>query len=99
MISATAWKCSPGIISSTSIDACSARASGGVNDDHVTVAAIIEMVHLATLVHDDVMDEAEIRDSQLSHPLAETQARRRLSCCESSPSWTWCRPKTSWMCV
>src|SRR5204863_4585327 len=27
----------------------------------VTVAVIIEMVHLATLVHDDVMDEAEIR--------------------------------------
>lgn len=28
---------------------------------HVTAAVIIEMVHLATLVHDDVMDEAEIR--------------------------------------
>src|SRR5213594_4620588 len=27
----------------------------------MTVAVIIEMVHLATLVHDDVMDEAEIR--------------------------------------
>lgn len=34
---------------------------GGTNDSHVTVAVIIEMVHLATLVHDDVMDEAEIR--------------------------------------
>lgn len=39
----------------------SARAAGDVNDAHVTVAVIIEMVHLATLVHDDVMDEAEIR--------------------------------------
>ena len=29
--------------------------------DHVRVAGIIEMVHLATLVHDDVMDEAVIR--------------------------------------
>lgn len=28
---------------------------------HVTVAVIIEMIHLATLVHDDVMDEALIR--------------------------------------
>ena len=28
---------------------------------HVTAAVIIEMVHLATLVHDDVMDEAQIR--------------------------------------
>ena len=29
--------------------------------EHVKAAVIIEMVHLATLVHDDVMDEAEIR--------------------------------------
>ena len=36
------------------------------NDSHVTVAVIIEMVHLATLVHDDVMDEAEIRRGQLT---------------------------------
>src|SRR6185503_9712253 len=41
--------------------ALSANALGGANDSHVTVAVIIEMVHLATLVHDDVMDEAEIR--------------------------------------
>ncbi len=41
--------------------ALSANAVGGINDSHVTVAVIIEMVHLATLVHDDVMDEAEIR--------------------------------------
>ena len=41
--------------------ALSAGATGKLNDAHVTVAVIIEMVHLATLVHDDVMDEAEIR--------------------------------------
>src|SRR5579864_6796426 len=41
--------------------ALSANAVGGINDSHITVAVIIEMVHLATLVHDDVMDEAEIR--------------------------------------
>lgn len=39
--------------------------SGGVankaNPNLVTLAVIIEMVHLATLVHDDVMDEAELR--------------------------------------
>jgi octaprenyl-diphosphate synthase len=39
---------------------------GGVSDDHVTAAVIIEMVHLATLVHDDIMDEAEIRRGQLT---------------------------------
>ena len=41
--------------------ALSAGATGKVNDSLVSVAVIIEMVHLATLVHDDVMDEAEIR--------------------------------------
>src|SRR6185436_16801474 len=39
----------------------SANATGTIQDSHVTVAVIIEMVHLATLVHDDVMDEATIR--------------------------------------
>jgi octaprenyl-diphosphate synthase len=41
--------------------ALTANALGKVNDSHVTVAVIIEMVHLATLVHDDVIDESEIR--------------------------------------
>ena len=41
--------------------ALAANSLGKVNDSHITVAAIIEMVHLATLVHDDVMDEAEMR--------------------------------------
>lgn len=46
--------------------ALAANALDKVNDSHVTVAAIIEMVHLATLVHDDVMDEAEIRRGKLT---------------------------------
>ena len=41
-------------------------AVGKSGDDHITAAVIIEMVHLATLVHDDVMDEAEIRRGQLT---------------------------------
>jgi len=46
--------------------ALAGNALGKLNDSHVTVAAIIEMVHLATLVHDDVMDEAEIRRGRLT---------------------------------
>jgi len=46
--------------------ALAANALGKVNDSHVTVAVIIEMVHLATLVHDDVIDEAEIRRGRLT---------------------------------
>ena len=34
---------------------------GEVNDDHIKIGAIIELVHLATLIHDDIMDEATIR--------------------------------------
>ena len=41
--------------------ALTANALGKPNDAHITVAVIIEMVHLATLVHDDVIDEAEVR--------------------------------------
>lgn len=43
-----------------------ANALGKVNDSHVTAAVIIEVVHLATLVHDDVIDEAEIRRGRLT---------------------------------
>jgi octaprenyl-diphosphate synthase len=41
--------------------ALSGGATGKVDDQHVLAAVIIEMVHLATLVHDDVMDEASLR--------------------------------------
>src|SRR5258707_164435 len=41
--------------------ALSGAATGQINDNHTKVAVIIEMVHLATLVHDDVVDEAELR--------------------------------------
>ena len=38
-----------------------ANCAGGWNDGVTRAAVIIEMVHLATLVHDDIMDEAEVR--------------------------------------
>lgn len=38
-----------------------AKASGGIQADHKVLAAVVEMIHLATLVHDDVLDEAETR--------------------------------------
>jgi octaprenyl-diphosphate synthase len=41
--------------------ALTANALGKITDAHITIAVIIEMVHLATLAHDDVIDEAEIR--------------------------------------
>ncbi len=38
-----------------------AKAAGGIQHDHKVLAAVVEMIHLATLVHDDVLDEAETR--------------------------------------
>ncbi len=37
------------------------QGGGVVNDDLVRAAGVVEMVHLATLVHDDIMDKAELR--------------------------------------
>lgn len=36
-------------------------ASGGVNDDHVKLGVIFELIHMATLVHDDIIDGADTR--------------------------------------
>ncbi len=38
-----------------------ARATGPLVRDHVVLAAVVEMIHTATLVHDDVLDEAALR--------------------------------------
>lgn len=39
----------------------SARACGGVREEHVLLAAVVELIHHATLVHDDVLDSADRR--------------------------------------
>ncbi len=39
-------------------------ASGDLGSDHILLAAVVEMVHMATLVHDDVLDEADLRRHQ-----------------------------------
>jgi octaprenyl-diphosphate synthase len=40
------------------------RGPAVVAPDLVRVAAVVELVHLATLVHDDIMDEADVRRSR-----------------------------------
>jgi octaprenyl-diphosphate synthase len=52
-------------------------ATGGpITSGHVDLAVIVELIHLATLVHDDVMDEAERRRSQ---PTVNTRWGNSLS--------------------
>ncbi len=43
------------------LSAMASRPGQPVRDEHRTLATVVEMVHMATLVHDDILDEAEIR--------------------------------------
>jgi octaprenyl-diphosphate synthase len=36
-------------------------ATGRIEEAHVTLGVIVELIHVATLVHDDVLDEAQLR--------------------------------------
>ncbi len=38
-----------------------ARRDAAISPPHVTLATVVEMVHMATLVHDDILDGAEVR--------------------------------------
>jgi octaprenyl-diphosphate synthase len=42
----------------------SGGAAGTICPSHVDLAVIVELIHLATLVHDDIMDSADIRREQ-----------------------------------
>jgi octaprenyl-diphosphate synthase len=39
----------------------SGKAVGSITDEHRVLAAVVEMIHTATLVHDDVLDDASMR--------------------------------------
>ncbi len=51
-------------------------ATGGMAEGHQSLAVIIELIHLATLIHDDVLDGAEKRRDQ---PTANTRWGNHLS--------------------
>jgi octaprenyl-diphosphate synthase len=36
-------------------------ATGRITEGHITLGVVVELIHMATLVHDDVLDEAELR--------------------------------------
>jgi octaprenyl-diphosphate synthase len=39
-------------------------ATGELNSGHIDLAVVVELIHLATLVHDDILDEADRRRDQ-----------------------------------
>ncbi len=43
-----------------------AKALGQINHNHLILAAVIEFIHTATLLHDDVVDESDLRRGQQS---------------------------------
>lgn len=56
-----------------------AKAIGYKGKDHVLVAAIIEFIHSATLLHDDVVDESDMRRGKPSANAAFTNAASVLT--------------------
>ncbi|MGD0650286.1 MAG: polyprenyl synthetase family protein [Verrucomicrobiia bacterium] len=38
-----------------------AGATGRIDEGHITLGVIVELIHVATLVHDDILDEAQLR--------------------------------------
>ncbi|PQV90517.1 polyprenyl synthetase family protein, partial [Cronobacter sakazakii] len=53
-----------------------ARALGYEGKAHVTIAALLEFIHTATLLHDDVVDESDMRRGK-----ATAKAALRTAAC------------------
>ena len=64
-----------------------AKACGKVTPAHHTLAAAVEMIHTATLVHDDVLDEADVRrHARTVNAGWGEQGRASCSATRSSPT-------------
>ncbi|SEA64259.1 heptaprenyl diphosphate synthase [Pseudobutyrivibrio sp. ACV-2] len=59
--------------------ACAMDSEGMVDPDAVKFAAAIEVLHLATLVHDDIMDDADTRRGQIT--LQKKSGKRNAVIC------------------
>src|SRR4051812_22694006 len=51
----------PMLVLLSGLAAGESRDGSTLSADHITLATVVEMVHMATLVHDDILDGAEIR--------------------------------------
>ncbi|HLA85484.1 MAG TPA: polyprenyl synthetase family protein [Thermoguttaceae bacterium] len=79
----------------------SAKACGSLRPEHSTLAAAMELIHTATLIHDDVLDEAQLRrhietvnarwDNETSILLGDYVVARALCLAASVDDVTACR--------
>ncbi len=53
-------------IRAASVIVCAEKPDGRISPNAVKIAAAIEIIHLATLVHDDVIDNAELRRGEIT---------------------------------
>ncbi len=51
----------PGKMLRPALALLTAQATGGIKPEHITFAALLEMTHMASLIHDDVLDKADTR--------------------------------------
>jgi octaprenyl-diphosphate synthase len=51
----------PGKMIRPAVVLLAAKVCGGIEKEHIELAAIMELVHSATLLHDDVIDQASVR--------------------------------------
>ena len=70
-----------------------ARLAGGINDSAIRMAAVVEMIHTATLVHDDVIDIAKTRRGR---PSSMSFGATTSACWPATGST--CRP-SRWPCA
>ena len=56
-----------------------ARAVGYEGNAHVTIAALIEFIHTATLLHDDVVDESDMRRGKATANFIYTRAFQMMT--------------------
>jgi octaprenyl-diphosphate synthase len=75
--------------------------TGRISNEHITLGVIVELIHVATLVHDDVLDEASLRHglttsnsrwgNEISVLLGDCLFAHALSLASSYPSTIVCR--------
>jgi len=66
-------------IRAASVIACAQERDGKINEKAVKLAAAIEILHLATLVHDDIIDNSDLRRGEVT--LQKKYGRRTAVIC------------------